>query len=99
MTSPLNSNQIKKGQKFWVRGDMYTFYITGAETDGLCAVLEISVPPESGPPLHLHTKESESFYVIDGEFSFQYGDEKNDGKTRSILVSKERYSSYLQEYR
>jgi hypothetical protein len=46
-------------------GDTYTFRIEGAETDGKYAVLEISSPPGSGPPLHSHTKETEGFYVIE----------------------------------
>jgi hypothetical protein len=58
-----------KGQKFWVLGDTYTFHTTGAETEGQCAVLEISVPSGNGPPLHSHTKESESFYVIESSHS------------------------------
>jgi quercetin dioxygenase-like cupin family protein len=77
-----------KGQKFWVLGDMYTFHTKGAETDGQCAVLEISVPPGSGPPLHSHTKESEGFYVIDGEFSFQYGDQKLVKRQGAFLYQK-----------
>jgi quercetin dioxygenase-like cupin family protein len=58
-------------------GDVYTFHITGAETDGKYAVLEITSPSGSGPPLHSHSKETESFYIIDGEFPFQYGDDDN----------------------
>jgi quercetin dioxygenase-like cupin family protein len=77
-----------KGQKFWVLGDMYTFHTKGAETDGQCAVLEISVPSGSGPPLHSHTKESEGFYVIDGEFSFRYGDQKMVKRQGAFLYQK-----------
>jgi quercetin dioxygenase-like cupin family protein len=84
MVPSINSN----GQKFWVLEDMYTFHTKGAETDGQCAVLEISVPSGSGPPLHSHTKESEGFYVIDGEFSFQYGDEKMVVKQGTFLYQK-----------
>jgi hypothetical protein len=51
-----NSNEIKKGQKFWLLGDIFTFHATGEETDGKYAVLEISSPPGGGPPLHSHTK-------------------------------------------
>jgi quercetin dioxygenase-like cupin family protein len=80
MTSaPLSSDTgTKKGQKFWLLGDVYTFHITGAETDGKYAVLEITSPSGSSPPLHSHSKETEGFYVIDGEFLFQYGDESNN---------------------
>ena len=88
MTSSINTNQIKKGQKFWVLGDTFTFHIKGAETEGQCAVLEISAPHGSGPPLHSHTRESEGFYVIDGEFSFQYGDEKTVEKQGAFLYQK-----------
>ena len=48
-------------------------------------VLEISSPPGSGPPLHSHTKETEGLYVIDGEFSFQYGDDNTVAKPRAFL--------------
>jgi hypothetical protein len=29
-----------------------------------------------GPPLHKHTREVEGFYIMNGEFTFQYGDTK-----------------------
>jgi quercetin dioxygenase-like cupin family protein len=88
MTSSSYSNEIKKGQKFWLLGDIFTFHVTGAETDGKYAVSEISSPPGGGPPLHSHTKESEGFYVIDGEFSFQYGDDKTVAKPGAFLHQK-----------
>ena len=77
-SSPSYNIDTKKGQKFWLLGDVYTFHITGAETDGKYAVLEITSPSGSSPPLHSHSKETEGFYVIDGEFSFQYGDDNNN---------------------
>ena len=80
-----NSDGNKKGQRFWLLGDTYTFHIKGAETDGKYGVLEISSPPGSGPPLHSHTKETEGLYVIDGEFSFQYGDDNTVAKPRAFL--------------
>ena len=43
--APLSSDTgTRKGQKFWLLGDVYTFHITGAETDGKYAVLEITSP-------------------------------------------------------
>jgi quercetin dioxygenase-like cupin family protein len=98
MTSSINSNQIKKGQKHWVLGDTYTFHTKGAQTDGQFAVLEISAPPGSGRPLHSHTRESEGSYIIDGEFSFQYGDQKMIEKQGAFLYQKKgipQCSAYL----
>ena len=88
MTSSSYSNETKKGQKFWLLGDTFTFHITGAETDGKYAVSEISSPPRGEPPLHSHTKESEGFYVIGGEFLFQYGDDKTVAKRGAFLHQK-----------
>jgi quercetin dioxygenase-like cupin family protein len=85
MTLSSNSNENKKDQRFWSLGDTYTFHIEGAETDRKYAVLEISSPPGSRPPLHSHTKEIEGFYVIDGEFSFQYGDDNIMAKPGAFL--------------
>jgi quercetin dioxygenase-like cupin family protein len=44
-------------------------------SDGQVGIVEISVPgPWSGPPLHHHDFD-EAFYVLDGELTFQLGDE------------------------
>ncbi len=33
------------------------------------------IPPEVGPPLHVHEKENETYYVLDGEFEFVCGED------------------------
>ncbi len=53
-------------------GDIYTIKITGKETQGKYAVVEIEVAPQNGPPLHKHSLEDEGFYVLEGQFSFPY---------------------------
>jgi mannose-6-phosphate isomerase-like protein (cupin superfamily) len=55
---------------FSVVGDRYTFLLTAEQTDGAYAVFEFFVPPGSGSPPHIHHREDEAFYVIDGEFEF-----------------------------
>jgi quercetin dioxygenase-like cupin family protein len=82
-SSPTNETRI--GQKFWVLGDIFTLLITGAETDGEYAVVEVLSPPEGGPPIHLHTKEIEGIYVIDGEFSIQQGENVTVSKPGAFL--------------
>jgi quercetin dioxygenase-like cupin family protein len=66
------------------------FMSQGVETNGKYAVVEISSPPGGGPPLHSHTKETEGFYVIDGEFSFQHGDNKTLSKPGAFLHLEEK---------
>jgi mannose-6-phosphate isomerase-like protein (cupin superfamily) len=39
------------------------------------AIIDVSSPPMGGPPLHRHSREDESFYILEGEFDFE-----TDGK-------------------
>jgi mannose-6-phosphate isomerase-like protein (cupin superfamily) len=33
------------------------------------------MPPKGGPPLHVHEREDELFYVVEGHYLFQCGDQ------------------------
>ena len=57
------------GPAFWGPGDRYTFLVTGAQSDGTYFILEALVPPGGGPPPHIHRREHESFYLLDGTVS------------------------------
>jgi quercetin dioxygenase-like cupin family protein len=60
---------------FWGPGDLYRFLVTGEETGGAYFVMEALVPPGGGPPPHIHTREDETFYVLDGQVEFLLGEE------------------------
>jgi quercetin dioxygenase-like cupin family protein len=55
------------GHKFWVFGDLDIIKAASADTGGEMTFVETVVPPRSGPPLHIHERESESIYVLEGE--------------------------------
>jgi quercetin dioxygenase-like cupin family protein len=38
--------------------------------------MELTVPSHSGPPLHVHHREDETYYVLSGEFLFEVGGQK-----------------------
>lgn len=59
-----------QGRTVAVVGDVYRFLVTGAETRGTYAQWEAIVPPGGGPPPHVHSREEESFYVLEGEITF-----------------------------
>ena len=63
------------GAAYWGPGDRYTFLVTGDETDGAYFVMEAWVPPGGGPGPHIHTREDETFYVLEGEVEFLLGDD------------------------
>jgi len=64
-----------EGRTVAVVGDVYRFLATGEDTGGAYAMWEAIVPPGGGPPPHTHSREEEAFYVMEGEITFQIGDE------------------------
>lgn len=65
-----------QGRTLAVVGDVYRFLATGDDTDGKYAQFEALVPPGGGPPPHVHSREEEGFYVLEGEITFQVGDRR-----------------------
>ena len=68
--------QPGEGRTIAVVGDVYRFLAVGEDTDGRYAMWEAVVPPGGGPPPHIHSREEESFYVLEGEITFQIGEER-----------------------
>ena len=46
-----------------------------ADTGGRYALVEMEHRPGAGPALHVHPRGPESFYVLDGVYTFTLGDE------------------------
>jgi quercetin dioxygenase-like cupin family protein len=65
-----------EGRTIAVVGDIYRFLTTGEDTDGRYAQWEAIVPPGGGPPPHVHSRENEGFYIIEGEITFRIGEER-----------------------
>lgn len=65
-----------EGKSLWVLGDLYTFKATGKETGGSFTLIDQVIQPDSGPPPHIHYREDETFYILDGKFSFLNGEEQ-----------------------
>lgn len=65
-----------QGRTVAVVGDVYRFLATGEETNGRYAMWEAWVTPGGGPPPHIHEREEEAFYVLEGEITFHIGDER-----------------------
>src|SRR2546425_9723520 len=65
-----------EGRTIAVVGDVYRFLATGDETNGKYALLEAIVPPGGGPPPHVHSREEEGFYILEGEITFTIGEKR-----------------------
>jgi len=55
-------------------GDIYRFLAVGEDTNGTYALWEAVVPPGGGPPPHVHSREEEGFYLLEGEITLRIDD-------------------------
>ena len=76
MSNKPTINTPPQGRTIAVVGDVYRFLATGEETNGKYALFEALVPPGGGPPPHVHSREEEGFYVLDGEITFTVNGER-----------------------
>lgn len=60
-----------QGQSLSVVGDTYRILISGEQTGGNYAVIDMLVPPGGGPGPHAHKDVQEMFYVAEGEIDFK----------------------------
>lgn len=60
---------------FWVFDALHTALVRGRQTGGVYSISEVKSFPQTGPPPHIHLREDEDFYVLEGEFSFLLGGE------------------------
>src|SRR5947209_5773821 len=65
-----------EGRTIGVVGDEYRFLATGEDTNGKYAMWEAIVPPGGGPPPHVHSREEEAFYILEGEITSQIADSR-----------------------
>ena len=65
-----------KGRTVAVVGDVYRFLATAQETNGKYALWEALVPPGGGPPPHVHSREEEGFYILEGEITITINGER-----------------------
>ena len=50
--------------------------VSGKDTGGELLIFEHKDMGKGGPPRHVHFEQDEWFYVIEGEYAFEVGDEK-----------------------
>ncbi len=66
----------KEGRTMAIVGDVYRFLATGDDTNGKYALFEALVGPGGGPPAHVHSREEEGFYILEGEITFTINGER-----------------------
>jgi quercetin dioxygenase-like cupin family protein len=75
----------QEGQTLSMAGDTYRLLLTGTQTGGAYAMIDMLVPPGGGPILHEHAGFHETFYVLDGEVRFQFEDKTLTAKKGQLV--------------
>src|SRR5579864_8072007 len=61
------------GEAIWFRNNRITFKVRSANTGGSFGLWEAMAAPGDSPPLHIHHKDDESFFVIVGQMKVLCG--------------------------
>ena len=87
--------QIEKGvahvppgegaRTLWVFGELLIHKIPSQKTGGAYSLFEVITHPRSGLPPHVHHREDESYYVLEGEYEFLVNGQTLKARPGSLL--------------
>jgi quercetin dioxygenase-like cupin family protein len=64
------------GKQMRFMTDLVTIKAAAAETGGVYSLFEMETPPAGGCPPHTQRYDDETFYVLEGRYTFVLGDEE-----------------------
>lgn len=73
------------GRMLWVLDSLITFKLTGEDTGGEMTLMDSLIMPHTGPPPHVHEREDETFYILEGEFEILAGGETIHAPAGSVV--------------
>ncbi|GAB3949127.1 hypothetical protein GCM10028805_24990 [Spirosoma harenae] len=59
---------------FWYNHALVNVLVSGEQTNGRYAQLEVTLQPGMEPPMHTHSREDETYYLLDGSIQFTIGE-------------------------
>jgi mannose-6-phosphate isomerase-like protein (cupin superfamily) len=63
------------GPATWAMGALFERLVGAGDTAGVLAASIVTQPPGSGSPLHVHTREAEAWYLLEGTMTYVAGTE------------------------
>jgi quercetin dioxygenase-like cupin family protein len=74
------------GEARWWGPGLAEVKATAADTNGQMTILEITDPPNTKAPLHVHHNEDEGFWILDGSATFEVGDQTIEARVGDYLL-------------
>jgi mannose-6-phosphate isomerase-like protein (cupin superfamily) len=65
----------EEGEARWWFEGLAVIRATAADTGGLMTIVEMTEPPGHEAPLHVHHREDEAFFILEGSATIHVGDE------------------------
>jgi quercetin dioxygenase-like cupin family protein len=63
------------GEARWWFGALAVIKATAADTGGQLSIVEVTEHPGAEAPLHVHHRDDEGFWILEGEVTFEVGDQ------------------------
>jgi quercetin dioxygenase-like cupin family protein len=67
-----------EGEARWWFGALAEIKATAADTGGQMTIVEVTEHPGAEAPLHVHHRDDEGFWILEGDLTFEVGDEVID---------------------
>ena len=80
------------GDSYWFFNTLTTVKAAGKDTHEAFTLMEFTLPPSFGPPPHIHRREDEGFYVLEGELNVMWRQLVDPGARRLRHVAPRRPS-------
>jgi quercetin dioxygenase-like cupin family protein len=74
-----------EGEARWWLGALAIIKATAADTGGSLTILEVTDPPGVKAPMHVHHREDEAFWVLEGEVTFEVGGKSIDASAGDFV--------------
>jgi mannose-6-phosphate isomerase-like protein (cupin superfamily) len=84
---PAGGDRFRRQRESGFTRTVIDFKVSTLDTDGGLAICEITAFDKGGPPRHLHHEQDEWFYVVEGEYVLEVGEERYElGPGDSVLA-------------
>lgn len=87
MTQPLLHLPIEQHleRSYWYGPNLATILVSSEETNGTFSLLKTLLRKGFGPPMHVHEREDESNYILEGEIMYQIGEQTIIGRAGDYI--------------
>jgi quercetin dioxygenase-like cupin family protein len=72
-----SESHLARQDTFWWQGSLMTIKARAEDTGGALGLVEATFHHQGfGPPLHVHSREDEAFYVLEGQIRFRQAEDE-----------------------